>query len=126
MECKFVVGQKVVCINDDRNAFKIPGIKYLETGLHGLKKGEIYTIKSIFENPATKNINLELLELPRPPIPGKDWKSTSGFMYKRFAPLNEKKTDISVFQSIVNKINAGDHDNNYNYCLDELFETVKK
>jgi len=122
MECKFVVGQKVVCVNDDVNDFKVSGVKYAPTGLDGLTKGEIYTIKSIYENPATKYINVELEEINRDNFSNFEWRITAGFVHLRFAPLKEKKTDISVFEQIVNKINAGDHDNNYGFYLDELYE----
>jgi hypothetical protein len=133
MECKFTVGQKIVCVNDDSDAFMIPGVNYRkEGGLDGLTKGQIYTVRSIFMNPRTGNINVELEEITRPSyLESNDeiradsrlWK---GYVHMRFAPLKEKKKDISVFTEILNKVNDGNHDNNYGFGLDELFETVKK
>lgn len=124
MECNFVVGQKVVCINDNLYEFAKPGMRYNPTaGLDGLTKGQIYTIIDIVENPVTENINIVLKEITRL---GALFPGQGGFHYRRFAPLKEKKTDISVFTEILNKINNHDHDNNYDFCLDELFETVKK
>jgi hypothetical protein len=120
MECKFTIGQKVVCVNDDVKAFMISGRSYRGTTLDGLTKGHIYTIKEIYENPMG-NICVSLEEIIRCcPITGEEEIVYRGFVHSRFAPLKEKKTDISVFEQIVNKINAGDHDNNYGFYLDEV------
>jgi hypothetical protein len=124
MECKFVIGQKVVCINDDIKAGRIPGKKYADSTLDGLTKGEIYTVRNIYTCETSKSgICIELEEIVRPMnIPGVNCKP--GYDHIRFAPLKEKTSDISVFTEILNKVNDGNHDNDYDFCLDELFETV--
>lgn len=127
MECNFTIGQKVVCVNDDENEFTRPGVEYISGGLDGLEAGKIYTISAIFIRLSTSDINVSLKEIKRKDSNGDIIQENSqGFHHARFAPLKEKKTDISVFNSIVNKINAGDHDNNYGFFLDELYDTVNK
>ena len=111
MECKFVVGQKVVCINDDEKAFG------KRVSLDGLTKGEIYTITEIYSNQKGL-IGLVLQEILR--------SKREGYRFERFAPVKEKKTDISTFTEILNRVNGNDHDNDYGFNLDELFETVEK
>jgi len=111
MKCKFVVGQKVVCVNDDAKAFG------RNVKLDGLTKGEIYTITEIYTNNKGL-IGLVLKEIVR--------SKREGYRYERFAPLKEKKTDISTFTEILNKVNGNNHDNDYGFNLDELFETVEK
>jgi hypothetical protein len=132
MECNFMVGQKVVCINDEENLFRVPGMNYLP-GLHGLTKGEIYTITSIYEDKYTKSgIRVTLAEIQRVNKSHEklfDKVGGAGFDHRRFAPLKEKKTDISIFNEILNKVNSGNHNNNYDFGVKELneqFETVKR
>jgi len=123
MECKFVVGQKVVCINDSTGDFRLPNLKYLNT-LDGLKKGEIYTIREIFIDPIHEWPSVKLNEIIRPILDNEGCEA--GFCFRRFAPLKEKTSDISIFTEILNKVNDGNHDNDYDFCLDELYETVEK
>ena len=133
MECNFVTGQKIVCIDDDLNKYRVPGVNYpANPSLHGLEKGRIYTVKDVFVSPHTGWVNVSLEEINRTyfsPVFERvvDYDVTrQGFHYKRFAPLKERKTNISTFTEILNKVNGGDHDNNYGFNLDELFETVQK
>lgn len=133
MECNFVVGQKVVCIDDDVFRYRVPGVKYPENPtLDGLEKGKIYTVRDIYFNQSTGFINVSVEEIVRKyyselskTIVEYD-PSLQGFHHKRFAPLKERKTSISTFTEILNKVNGGNHDNNYGFNLDELFETVQK
>lgn len=94
------VGQKVVCIEDRpsvfsecviwRESFKIP-----------LQKNHIYTIRQVCQD-TNKNIVLRLEEIYC-------ISSLTNLEYnwidKRFRPLDEKEIDISVFHSILNKVN---------------------
>jgi hypothetical protein len=127
MECKFVVGQKIVCVDDvidDR--FKTrKDIKY-GNSLNGLTKGQIYTVRGVEVDPVHGFPTVFLKEIQRKITRNKVRNSEVGFHFSRFKPLKEKKTDISIFNEILNKVNDGNHDNSYNFCLDELFETVKR
>lgn len=133
MECNFVIGQKVVCIDDDIGRYRVPGVKYPpDASLDGLTKGQVYTVKNLVISPRTGWINVILEEIIRTHyseifkmnVEYPDDKQ--GFHYKRFAPLKERKTNISTFTEILNKVNGGNHDNDYGFNLDELFETVQK
>jgi len=46
MEHQFSVGQSVICINDTPRLF--PTKIFVTDEMHGLTKGEIYTIKEIY------------------------------------------------------------------------------
>lgn len=62
---QFLPGAKVVCVNDDPKAYCLPYRVY--TGdLDGLKKGQIYTINTVFEDPKNKTICVYLNEIKRP------------------------------------------------------------
>jgi len=126
MECKFVIGQKIVCVDDHPMTGRKPGLTYDDKGLDGLTKGQIYTVRRIYtSNFSRSGICIELEEIiRRMDHPGVECHT--GYDYIRFAPLKEKKTDISIFNEILNKVNDGNHDNIYGFCLDELFETVKR
>lgn len=107
--CNFKVGQKVVCINDNLKQFDIPGMVYIDS-LDGLRKGVIYTIRSVYiesYGPHEGEVSVRLEEIIRPSAYGNE----VGYNPLRFKPLVEKKTDISIFQSMlkrdlsVNKLN---------------------
>lgn len=121
MKCNFVVGQKVVCINDTPGIFDVPGIIYARVPSLSIKRGEIYTIREIIpQKLSTSGICIKLVEIP-------DRSNFDiGYAYLRFTPLKEKQTDISIFNEILNKVNDGNHDNDYEFCLDELYEMVEK
>lgn len=92
----FHVGQRVVCVNDSHNAGKVPGDVYLESRLL-IAKGQVYTIKSIANYAWCKGgICLELLE-----VPGRG-RGDFGYAAIRFRPVVERKTDISIFQAMLN------------------------
>ncbi len=81
MKCKFVVGQKVVCVNNAGNGAS----KYLV-------KDSIYTIESIYSG-SSNFIFVMLQEL--------SGLAKGGWFPERFEPLVERKTDISIFQKLV-------------------------
>ncbi len=97
----FYVGQKVVCI-DDKSCLRAITENW-NLDLHGLKVGEVYTIKWIgnFKHKYLgESVCVHLVEINRPncflhgvPVP---------FSLKRFRPLEERKTDISIFEAMLN------------------------
>lgn len=108
MECKFFVGQKVVCVNDRLKAFLKPGVNPLgiTLDLDGLTAGKVYTISGLTPSNSkyyTSEIIVELKEIKRP-------GRVQGFDFRRFRPLEEirdelkittkQKTDISIFQKM--------------------------
>lgn len=90
----FFVGQKVVCVNDDTEEFKTPGHKWTCRGFI-LKKGEIYTIRSL-ETGIDNHPTMKLVEV------ADRSERDKGYRRERFRPLVEKKTDISLFKSMLN------------------------
>ena len=95
MECNFVVGQKVVCI--DASLDSKPWDTGFEQGdLDGLKEGAIYTIKEIeFCQWVSLNF-LVVEEIVRKEITVFHYR---GFAAPRFRPLHE--TDISIFTAML-------------------------
>lgn len=97
----FRVGQKVVCINDTPRPKGVVfvcavGLLAVPTGnMGGLTKGRVYTVKSIHHHPVTTC--LFLCEIP--PRSANDF----GFRPDRFRPIVERKTDISIFTSMLHK-----------------------
>jgi hypothetical protein len=96
MECKFVVGQKVVCI-DDGEWFDTDG--NLETTPKP-QVGSVYTISNIL-----------LVDRDRVFVP-KSWSSVfialkefqpthEMYDHTSFKPVDEHKTDISIFQKLL-------------------------
>jgi hypothetical protein len=86
----FQVGQRVVCVDASANP---------EYGHNGLIEGRIYVVRGIRS------------EIPNPPhwgvyiegIPG-HWRLPVGeipFHPRRFRPIAERKTDISVFEELL-------------------------
>jgi hypothetical protein len=111
MECKFYIGQKVVCITDELGLFMAPGSR-ARRSLDGLKAGQVYTISSILSVNGpnyTTRVQVVLKEIQRP-------GEVKGYDYRRFKPLDEireelrkktevkRKTDISVFQDMCKKV----------------------
>jgi hypothetical protein len=106
MECNFVVGQKVVCIDDDPKTYTRPGLSY--TGdLDGLTRGKIYTIRGIYvgsiATPDNNAVCLYLNEIVRPV--SFLVQREAGYRAARFRHVREIKTDISVFNEILRKAN---------------------
>lgn len=92
----FYIGQKVVCIDDSSNTFIL---KLHLRCWHHLKIGEVYTISG-FDPEGVDAVYL--IEIPELVISG--WDFPVGWGVERFRPLVEKKTDISVFQQMLQKV----------------------
>ena len=94
MKCNFVIGQKVVCVNDTPNSeWKGPFL---------IEKGKTYTIREILVTPHN-SITLKFKEIPsREGMPGypKD-HIDHGYRFERFRPL--KNTNIDIFTSMLNR-----------------------
>lgn len=104
MTCNFKVGQKVVCINDDVDFYPMP------TGqpeMHGLTKGEIYTITGIGPHRAIKDrICCTVAEITHP----MRLNPASGYGVERFRPLQEKKDEYKSkwVIKLIEKLKQGD------------------
>lgn len=95
MECKFFIGQKVVCVDAEehdryRPSWWPPGDGL---GLDGLTEGEIYTIRGVGEYAGA--IYVQLMELKR----YRDYEPNAdiGYAPQRFRPA----TDITIFNEIL-------------------------
>lgn len=114
MDCKFYVGQKIVCVNDNPEEFLNSGFEgSVYPGLDGLQAGKIYTVKSLYRYTGaicSTKVSVVLEEITR--LGGKDVYA-AGFDCRRFRPLDEvrkevqksvkRKTDISIFQDMCKK-----------------------
>jgi len=99
MECKLVVGQKVVCVDNT----PLPGIRVDQ--MDGLELGRVYTIREVI--PDVKLLaphfrwskpGVTLVEIVRAP----QRKLRDGPYYAhRFEPLVEHEVDISVFTELL-------------------------
>lgn len=94
MECKFWVGQKVVCVDD----VPMPGFS---PEMHGLTSGLIYTVREVTISTISGKPALRLREIyrynsyPYPDVP---------YIADRFRPA----TDITIFKEIVAKVKNRD------------------
>jgi hypothetical protein len=77
------IGTEIVCINDDTNAFAIPGFSYCGD-LDGLKRGEIYTVAGFCNAFDANEISVLLREIERPLA----FDMPQGFHRARFRRLN--------------------------------------
>lgn len=97
MKCNFVVGQKVVCINEcGTNQDTHPGII-------AIKKGDILTVREITQAPRRNGqilIGVRFKEVVNVTSPySVCWEYD--YSPKNFRPLVERKTDISVFKAML-------------------------
>lgn len=95
------VGQKVVCIGDKWRKF--PSVQSYPV------KDQIYTIRSLYSghgvNYNTPIIGLYLVEIRSPIIETElDGLTEVGWIASAFRPLITRKTDISVFTRILDKV----------------------
>ena len=100
MNCNFVVGQKVVCVDD---------VVWMDNGKasnspSGLTKGKVCTVSGVFlrdvrDTSAFKSqVCLTLVGVKA----SKAWVNNSGgFNSLRFRPVTERKTDISIFTAML-------------------------
>lgn len=84
------VGQKVVCVDasGDLDGFIVSG---------SLRKGSIYTIRQLELWKGTLGVLLE--EIRCIPYPGDS--EECGFLIKRFRPVINPESDLSVFEAIL-------------------------
>jgi hypothetical protein len=88
----FHVGQKVVClVSFDRGIY----------GEIGPVKDAIYTVRKVFESCGA--VGIHLYEIVNVPQQYADRFGEMGFDVVGFRPLDERKTDISVFTDILVK-----------------------
>jgi hypothetical protein len=88
----FRVGQKVVCVDDASRSFRIIDPNFQRASL-----GCIYTVSASQVDPWSGVAALMLAELPTHSASGiETWHQA-----KRFRPLVERKTDISVFTKML-------------------------
>lgn len=90
------VGQKVVCVNDTVGIFDKPHINYKKNLGLNVVKGEVYTISQLINHP-DGSYCVKLVG-----VPDRNCRDF-GYNIKRFRPAVEKKTDISIFKSMLNK-----------------------
>jgi hypothetical protein len=99
----FYVGQKVVCVDDEAHKKYVPkGYSASDGDMGGLTKGRVYTIRKTGEF-LPGNFLVWLEEILRPIeadtvclIYGE-----CGYDPRRFRPIVERKTDISVFTAML-------------------------
>ena len=95
MACDWHVGQRVVCVDDTP-------LTLLRIVSGTLKKRDVYTIRDIIESvgnhPSEVGLILEEIEVIGP------WRKC-GFRPRRFRPVVRFKNDISVFTSILDRVN---------------------
>jgi hypothetical protein len=91
----FKIGQKVVCVRVG---------DYLSMNFFHpspLKKGEVYTISGVGTINEGESVGISLEEIVHPN------GEPAWYLTDRFRPVQEKKTDISVFQKILNDVKQG-------------------
>ena len=98
---EFVAGQKVVCVNADPDFVEATGSREMD----GLTEGAIYTIRWIgsWKLPPWyphNRICVHLVEIDRSTA-----KYDVPYDARRFRPLREIKTDISIFERILDEVN---------------------
>jgi hypothetical protein len=106
MECKFHVGQKVVCIDGHKTSWqkkKFLGLIPYTKWWSELVEGEVYTVTSIFVGheyaSGREGVAVTLAETNN--------YEGSGFRATRFKPVQTRKTDISIFKAMLNPSKQG-------------------
>ena len=101
--CNFHVGQKVVLVDDEPRQYGVTRERALSLGATYPKKGPVYTIREVYvSNLGTPAVLLEEIENVQTSI-SLGFKCEIGFDADRFRPVVERKTDISIFTSMLNK-----------------------
>ena len=94
MTCNFRIGQKVVCVDDapeEGRAWK---------GGESPTEGSVYTIRSIHFDNGVQILGFE--EIERSDYSKQFWKDQNlGYLARRFRPVVERKTDISIFRALL-------------------------
>lgn len=102
MECNFVVGQKVVCIETSVDMGLIEPCEKYKNDLTGLTKGNIYTIRDVVSwcNPWGRYIiGVRLVEIVRPIQKAWAELGEAPYYYQRFRPL--QTSDMEWFKHLV-------------------------
>lgn len=100
MTCNFQVGQKVVCVDD---TFKDGYERLVKTPV----KGQVYTIRQLFKFKACTGSVATIVLLEEIVNPVQQWDAgvmEAGFVPRRFRPVVQRKTDISIFKSLLNPV----------------------
>ena len=91
----FYVGQKVICVGFPRASFSDRWCEFWHPPKGGdPKKGNVYTVSRIHET------SIEIAEINSPA----DEYWLEGFLKVGFRPVVERKTDISIFTEILNRV----------------------
>lgn len=103
MKCNFVVGQKVVCVDD---SFSAIWHEPLVTGdrMHLPVAHAVYTVRGVVVFPFSNGDEpaIYLTEIVNPKVPFWDGGCLEqAFWAERFRPVQERKTDISVFTKML-------------------------
>lgn len=104
MQCRLEVGQKVVCIQE---CWRWHTMDIRTWGFTVPVVGKVYTIREVVLNATTDGgciPCLRLVEIVNPPLPSPpchEGNREPAFAHFAFKPLEEKKTDISVFQKML-------------------------
>lgn len=113
MDCPFIVGQRVVCIDD---SWREPDlIRFLERVCHYRfpRLNHVYTVRGvlIYQFDPTPDVGVYLEELRNPVIQWRDGDySELAFSPCRFRPLQTRPTDIEVFQRIRRRVSVWIHE----------------
>ncbi len=92
----FRVGQKVVCVDDctGRNYAPFP---HDRPDLEGLRKGEVYTVRSVGVEYGVSVIRLAEIRRQY----SNRLRAENVYAAARFRPVVERKTDISALQALL-------------------------
>ena len=102
MECRFYVGQKVLCLRDDwglKTIFIKEGL-LSESGMNFPNCGEVYTIREMRAN--ERGVGLLFVEITNPDRQYKNFFGEVSFLHKHFRPL----TDISSLEALLTALPA--------------------
>ena len=89
----FRIDQRIVCIDDDWGLAPLCGQVQ-----HWPKKGDVYTVRAIIVNGSNGKVFIRLREIVNPET---DKHHEAEFWAECFRPVVERKTDISVFQRLL-------------------------
>lgn len=99
MKCDFVVGQRVVCINDDFGWFEIDGFS-IPTRCPMIN--EVLTVSGLIVSD-TGNVCCSFEEIERRQVDG-PLSAEIYWEYVCFRPLIDRKTDISIFTDMLTNV----------------------
>lgn len=104
MKCDFHVGQKVVCISDQGDD---PNFTLL-TDIERPKVGRIYTVRRISVGSLCGKVGITVEEIPeqRPLLIRDGMMGIGSVLFDAidFRPLVARKTDISIFTDMLNRV----------------------